>query len=368
MSNTGIRAQGSAITAQDSALSSTTDYFGQGEPTEGVTIVDDTLREMMTLLVRIAGTDEEGERQSLLGRLIELQRQNNELVARVGTKMEKMLVGSVTVSTNTDEEGKGIIEETASLVAITSAFGQPELGLVLGMARDQSFQFQSDLDQEIMQDMQLMNLKRKSAKLSAQDYMNIYGDTSKARYKYLMYLSKNDKELYKKELAIAPRGLTFSEAKQMRIEKGPPEPQPTSLKPISEGIGKWLDSQNLVLYPDTGLVLNGVGKTISSPFANARNDGADDIGGIGTALGISDPLTGAGAVVDFPLSCGCVSNTQNDFAERLTDALERLVEVCALPRVSVGTLAETAIIREEADLDALARRFADELLRAQLAS
>lgn len=388
------------IGTQTSALASSSSYFVQGEPNEGFPMVNETLREALTLLVQIAKADEEDERQLLLGLLCVLQEKNNALVEQIGLKVMKfpeggfgMIVGDLGKDDGitTDDITSGL-SATYVILQITDLLSKQALSnwaatslgpflatylpyIAAAALAASGIYYLSTHDPEWVtpwteEDQKAFELRRDTGKFNEEDFKRSYPDSAWGRNQYLGYIEENDPELYQQEIAIAGAGYSFSEAEQIRIEKDLPEPQPTPLKPISEGVGKWLDSQNLVLYPDTGLVLDGAGKTISSPFANARvlNDGADDIGGIGTAPGISDPLTGAGAVVDFPLPYGCVFGTQNNLAERLTDVLERLVEVCALPRVSVGMLAETAIIREEADLDALARRFADELLRAQLIS
>ncbi len=378
-----------------SAITETKGYFEQAKPTEGFPMVDEALREALTLMVRIAGTDAEDEQQSLLGRLIQLQEQNNVLVAllasgfgvgvnnlgnddnRIMEDISNGLAATYASLQIADFLSKGALSDWILKTTVTylkpllAAYGLP-VAVTATLAAGGIYYLSTHnpewvtYEPKSQEELDAFLEKGSAGLFGKQEFIEGYGDTPSGRSAYLSYLAGNNWSLYEQEKAITDQYVSFSEAERMRIEKGLPDPYPKM--PDGIAMGKWLNSQGSILYPDANLVLNGIGEVFQSPFANigVLNGGTKDIGGIATTPSGTGMLTGEGPEMALP--CDCVFGVQNSLAERLTGALERMVEVCALPRVSVAKIAETVVIREEADLDALVRRIADELLRAELLS
>lgn len=516
MTTVGNGAQGSAITAHNSALVGGTSYFGQGLPSGGTAIVDEpmrrvltllaqiaqtnvenerqllferlyemqgeddvlveqiglnvaqlpegismveaSIREAMALLVRVSGTDNEDEQQSLLGRLIILQRQNNELVARMGVKVEKLPDGEFDVIPGSTDGGNierqnnkdgfslddadtissivlnglqiGDLLSEGKLIPYLAKYAKNPWVIIGLLTAAVLYDVAKHPDRyfEILPDARQQALEKINEGLGTKDdYIIAFRDTADARKKYLINLKHKDPDLFEQEMAIADMTFSFSEADEIARQKGLPVPQPTpfELPKMVQTFGYL--TQSSVVFPDTQSVLDGDGHAKQSPFSAFEtlpeskknqlpglyisNGSAEDVAkqknnhenvpnaptikrkpfvesGEGLAepslsQKIANPLTGAeeGTLDALPAGnsspyqmdgVGADSNgtldAQGVFSDRLSAALEKLAEVCALPRVSVGTLAETAVVREEADLDTLARRFADDLLHAQLVS
>lgn len=463
MTTVGNGAQGFAITAHNSALVGGSGYFGQSEPSggtaivnepmrrvltllaqiaqtneenerkllferlyemqgeddalieqiglnvaqlpEGISMVNESIRETLALLVRIAGTDKEDEKQSLLWQLYDVQEKNNTLVEQIGLKVETLLGGGFGVITNQDGKTYDIstlLGDISNLIAISefvgnnaavqaamtlaaetlvpflSTYGLPialavlAAGGIYWATKDAPDWF--DDGTTFSRPMSLEDEEAKGVPEYTKDrFIEFYEDTPSGRDAYLGYLAGNDPELYEQEMAIAGKGHSFSTAEKMRIEKGLEEPKSQLF-------------ESTEVQPDGDMIsISSSTNVPNAPTIKRKSSMAsgEELSETSLSHKIANPSTGAGEGVLDALRAGNVSpyqmdglgtdsngtlNAQDGFSERLAAALEKLAEVCALPRVSVGTLAETAVVREEADLDTLARRLAGELLHAQMVS
>ncbi|MEA5136373.1 MAG: hypothetical protein VB035_09560 [Candidatus Fimivivens sp.] len=439
MTTVGNGAQGFAITAEDSALTDETGYFEQDESEEGTAMVDEALRETLTLLVQIAATDKEDEQQSLLEQLYDLQEKNNDLLEQTGMKVAKFSDGKFGVipDSTTNEvnlEGQGnngnlsqdiifdLVELAGLLVpgpiGVTASISSYIIGHRKELLdEERAMEARSKAKQEFL-------YKVKEGTATKEDFKK-YGDNAYWRKKWLAYIYDKDRLYFDQEIAIAGPDpyISFSDAEKKGKEKRLPVPQPTiygELKVQHSQLPSELYSDRLSLLnsdedvrnsllSDLGIpprseenqptriyISNGsvedVAKSETEPdsnmISNWQNDGLiptiktpSQIMTFQFSHNLINPQTGGEGALDtaavntspyqmdgLGTDSNGTLNAQDGFSERLAAALEKLAEVCALPRVSVGTLAETAVVREEADLDTLARRLAGELLHAQMVS
>lgn len=427
----GIGVQGSGIIAQNSALIDNLSYFSD-KIQEGFSIVDKTLREVQalretqTLLKRIARIDEEDEQQVLLGLLCVLQEKNNAMLERMAETDEQdeqqVLLGQIRdlQEKNNDmveqlrqkvlnvhglgvvldipngtnlggvSEGKEEMSIADKLGVVTNLYSltkNRELTLILSMLLipppDPPLEYQGLAYQDMME--QIVEPQKKNEKLNAQN-IDIAGKgftfaesnkishekspdlcTYDLKVKHSQFLS----ELYSDSVLLlnSDKNVRNSLLSALEIPPSSEENQPTRIY-ISNGSAETEPDSNMIRAWQENSLLpkittpNQIMMSQFSPKLINPQTGADE-GALDTLpAGNASPyqMDGVGADSNGTL------NAQDGFSERLAAALEKLAEVCALPRVSVGTLAETAVVREEADLDTLARRLADELLHAQMVS